>query len=164
MSAQTKVYTIELVPNQEVAYSGNLSEGIILNDLSWAWNSNNACFVENQKKKFSGKHVIFEGIIPKYSEVSVTVVPKDPSANFSIYAYQTGINTKDLVPNLPRCIRCEADHFQERNRVGREEQDHTRTVTNLVAMNRRYRLVIGVTGADGLSEGDFTIKVKTKTR
>lgn len=164
LNAQPTVYSIEPAPNQEVAYTGNLSEGIFLEDLSWAWNSSNACFPETQKTKFTGKHIFFTGIIPKYSEMKVTVVPKDPSQNFSIYAYEIGVNSNDLVPNLPRCIRCEADHKRERNFSGKAPQDHTRIVTDLVAINNPYRVVIGVTGADGLADGEFTLVVETKTR
>ena len=163
IQAQPKVYSVAPVPNLEVSYSGNLSEGVILNDLSWAWSSSNACFPETQKKKFTGKHIFFTGIIPKYSEMTVTVIPKDPNANFSVYAYEIGVNSNDLVPNLPRCIRCEADHKRERNFVGKPAQDHTRTVTNLIAINNPYRIVIGVTGADGLSEGEFTLKIAMTT-
>ncbi|MCW8981780.1 hypothetical protein [Altibacter sp.] len=164
LQAQPKVYAIEPVPNEEVAYSGDLSEGIVLDDLSWAWSSSNACFPETQKSKFTGKHLFFTGIIPKFSEMEVTVIPKDPTANFSVYAYEIGVNSNDLVPNLPRCIRCEADHKQERNFSGKAPQDHTRKVTNLVAINNPYRVVIGVTGADGLSEGEFTLVVTMKSR
>ncbi|MEZ4875484.1 MAG: hypothetical protein R2793_08545 [Flavobacteriaceae bacterium] len=164
MSAQPTIYSVEPVPNQQVAYTGNLSEGIFMDDLSWAWNSSNACFPETQKSKFTGKHLFFTGIIPKYSEITVTIIPEDPTANFSVYAYEIGANNNDLVPNLPNCIRCEADHKQERNFRGREPQDHTRKVSNLVSLNTPYRMVIGVTGADGLEEGAFTLLIETKTR
>ncbi|NND61862.1 MAG: hypothetical protein HKN48_01580 [Flavobacteriaceae bacterium] len=163
MTAQ-QVYAIEPIPNKDVAYSGNISEGIILNDLSWAWNSSNACFPATQKQKFTGKHLFFTGIIPKYSEMTVTVIPTDPTKNFSVYAYEIGVNSNKLVPDLPSCIRCEADHKRERAFRGKEPQDHKRTVSNLVAINTPYRVVIGVTGADGLEEGDFTLVVSTKTR
>ena len=163
MMAQPKVSEIKPVPNGEISYSGNLSDGTVLNDLSWAWSSQNACFPETQKKKFTGKHVFFTGVIPKYSEMEVTVIPKDKSKNFSIYAYEIGIDNMRLVPDLDRCIRCEAAHKMDRPVRGKT-QDHTRTVTNLVAINRPYRVVIGVTGADGLGEGDFTLQVKMKTR
>ncbi|UJH66114.1 hypothetical protein [Allomuricauda sp. SCSIO 65647] len=162
--AQPKVYSIEPVPNDKVAYSGNLSEGMFLDDLSWAWSSANACFPETQKQKFTGKHLFFTGIIPKYSELTVTVIPKDTEANFSLYAYEIGSDSSDLAPDLPSCIRCEADHKRERNFKGSAPQDHTRLVKDLVAINTPYRVVIGVTGADGLGEGEFTLVVETKSR
>lgn len=165
ISAQEpKVYAIEPIPNNEVLYSGNLNEGCDMNDLSWAWDSSIACFPETQRSKFNGKHLFFTGIIPKYSEMTVTVIPEDPSKNFSIYAYEIGVNNNALVPNLTSCIRCEADHFRERDFVGKAPQDHTRSVGNLVAINRPYRVVIGVAGANGLEEGKFTLKVAMKTR
>lgn len=165
MNAQEpKVYTIEPVPNNQVIYTGNLKEGCDIEDLSWAWNSSIACFTELERSKFTGKHLFFTGVIPKYSEMTVTVVPDNPSDNFSIYAYEVGVNNKVLVPHLTSCIRCEADYFRERDFVGREPQDHTRTVGNLVAINRPYRVVIGVTGANGLAEGGFTLKVAMKSR
>lgn len=160
---EAKVYTIEPVPNGSVSYSGNLSEGIVLNDLSWAWNSSNACFPETQKRKFTGKHIFYTGIIPTHSEMTVTVIPTDENANFSIYAYEMAVEKTDLVPNLPSSIRCEADHKWDYKKKGKI-QDHTRTVTDLIAINSPYRVVIGVVGAKGLSEGDFTLKIDMKTK
>jgi len=83
MSPQPAITTIEPVANGEVLYKGNLSQGQPLDDLSWAWSSANACFPETQKHKFTGNHVFFSGIIPKYSEMTVTVIPDDATANFS---------------------------------------------------------------------------------
>ncbi len=163
IAQQQTVYTIEPIPNGEVFYKGDLSQGHPLSDLSWAWSSANACFPETQKHKFTGSHVFFTGIIPKYSEMTVTVIPDDPQANFSIYAYEIGVNKNDLVPNLPSCIRCEADHLWDRPKSGKS-QDHTRTVTDLVAINNPYRVVIGITGANGLNQGTFTLKVSMKTK
>lgn len=157
------ITNIEPIPNGEVSYKGDLSQGQPLADLSWAWSSANACFPETQKQKFTGNHVFFSGVIPKYSEMTVTVIPDDANADFSIYAYEIGVTRNDLVPNLSSCIRCEADHKWDRPKVGKS-QDHTRTVTNLVAINTPYKVVIGVTGADGLATGGFTLKVVMKSR
>ena len=161
--AQPKVSEIMPVPNGEISYKANLNEGIVIDDLSWAWSSQNACFPETQKKKFTGKHVFFTGVIPKYSVMEVTVIPTDKTKNFSVYAYEIGVDNMRLVPDLDRCIRCEADHKWDRPKRGKT-QDHTRNVTNLVAINRPYRVVIGVTGAEGLDEGDFTLQINMKTR
>lgn len=160
---EPKIYTVEPKPNGEVLYSSNLSEGQQLTDLSWAWSSSNACFPETQKQKFTGNHVFFTGIIPKYSEMTVTVIPNNPTDDFSVYAYEIGVNSKNLVPDLPSCIRCEADHKWDRPKAGKS-QDHTRVVKDLIAINNPYRVVIGVTGANGLTEGAFTLKIEMKTR
>jgi hypothetical protein len=153
---------IEPIANGEISYKGNLSQGQPLDDLSWAWSSANACFPETQKQKFTGNHVFFSGIIPKYSEMTVTLIPDDEHANFSIYAYEVGATNNELVPHLNSCIRCEADHKWDRPKVGKS-QDHTRTVTDLVAINIPYKVVIGVAGAEGLATGGFTLKVAMKS-
>ena len=158
-----KIYGVELVKNKQVAYKGNLNEGVFLKDLSWAWNSSNACFPATQKSKFTGKHLFYTGVIPSYSEVEIIVIPKNKRANFSVYGYQIPLEKQDLVPNLPRCISCEADHKWDRPKRGKK-QNHKRIIKGFTALRNQYRLVIGVTGANGLDEGEFTIVIKTTSR
>lgn len=162
LSAQT-VKSVEMVPNNTVQVEGNLSEGEVISDLSFAWNSSVACFPATQSQKFTGTHVFYESVIPKYSELEVTVIPDDPQANFSIYAYEVGVGNESLPPNLPRCIRCEVDHKWDRPWKGKV-QDHTRTAKNLVAINRPYKVVVAVVGADGLNEGAYKLQFKLKSR
>lgn len=162
MSGQT-VKEVEMVPNNTVEVEGDLSEGAVISDLSFAWNSSVACFPATQSQKFTGAHVFYQSVIPKYSELEVTVIPTDPKANFSIYAYEVGIGNEDLPPNLSRCIRCEVDHKWDRPWKGKV-QDHTRTAKNLVAINRPYKVVVAVVGAEGLSEGAYKLQFKLKSR
>jgi hypothetical protein len=150
----------KIEPGEELSIRGDLSKGDFMEDLSWAWNSSNACFPATQSKKFTGKHVLYSADLPSYSTMEVTVIPDDKKANFSIYAYEVGqVSEKNLVPNLPSCIRCEADHKWDYKYRGKT-QDHTRTVKNLVAIRNPYQVVIGVTGADGLATGGYTLKIK----
>jgi hypothetical protein len=81
-----------------------------MDDLSWASRSSTACFPGTQNKKFTGKHVIHGFTIPPYSEVTVKLIPKDKSKNFSLYGYQVGSTSYPVVPNLSSCVSCEADH------------------------------------------------------
>lgn len=155
---------VEMEQNTEVTLTGNLSEGAPMEDLSWAWNSSNACFPATQSQKFTGNHVLYATDLPSYSEMEVTVIPDDKRANFSVYAYEVGqVSESNIVPNLPSCVRCEADHKWDRNYAGKT-QNHTRTVKNLVAIRNPYQVVIGVTGANGLSEGGYTLKIRLVKR
>ncbi|SHG70221.1 hypothetical protein [Winogradskyella jejuensis] len=155
---------IQYQDGNDLFIKGNLSEGKPMTDLSWAWQSNNACFPETQKKKFTGNHVLYYTDLPVYSEMEVTVVPKDPSKNFSIYAYQVGkVSENKLVPNLSSCTRCEADYKWDYKRRGRT-QDHTRTVKDLLAIRNPFQVVIGVVGANGLVEGEYELHIKLKSR
>ena len=163
-SAQVKesfINAVDFEIGKEISYEGNLNEGRFLGDLSWAWSSQNACFPKTQKNKFTGKHILFTGIIPAHSITTITLIPKNKKDNLSLYAYQINIGEDLVVPNLPHCITCEADHKWDYNKKGRKKQNHKRMVTNFTAINSSYRLIIGVTGADGLDEADFKIVIET---
>ncbi|MEM6719702.1 MAG: hypothetical protein AAF611_10325 [Bacteroidota bacterium] len=152
---------IETTGNTTVI-AGNLNAGTKIHDLSWAANSSVACFPATQNQKFTGNHVLYETIIPKYSEMFITVIPKDKKQNFSLYAYMVGVTNEEVPPNLNRCITCEADYKWDRKWKGKT-QDHTRKV-RLNAINRSYKVVIGVAGAEGLTEGAFDVKIEIKSR
>ena len=156
------VNAIEAKPNGITTFTGNLSNGFMINDLSWASSSSNACFPATQNHKFTGKHVLHAFKIPPYSEVYVTVIPKNKNANFSIYGYQVGTSNYSVVPNLSSCASCEAEHKWDYSKKGKT-QDHTRTI-RFNSTNHSYNIFIGVTGADGLAEGEYTLEVNLKSR
>lgn len=146
-------------PKDELtSVKGDLINGVEVYDLSWAWSSSNACFPETQKKKFTGNHVLYSTEIPEHSKMEITVVPDNPKDDFSIYAYTVGTTNDAVVPNLSSCISCEAEHKWDRQKRGKT-QDHTRTIGNIIAINRPYKVVIGVVGANGLKTGGYTLKV-----
>ncbi|WP_298418512.1 hypothetical protein [uncultured Kordia sp.] len=153
-----QIPVLKVKANSTVYYLGNLSDGEQISDLSWAANSSIACFPATQNQKFSGNHVLYSTMIPKRSEMFIKVIPKNKKQNFSLYAYQVGLTNEQLPPNLSSCITCEADYKWDRTWKGKT-QDHTRKV-RLNAINRSYKIVIGVVGAEGLTEGDFTIEIK----
>ncbi len=156
------VNVIDAKPNSVTAFHGNLANGFIMNDLSWASTSSNACFPATQNHKFTGKHVLHAFKIPPYSEVYVTVIPKDKNANFSIYGYQVGANSYPVVPDLKSCVSCEAEHKWGYKKRGKT-QDHTRTI-RFNSTNHSYNIFIGVAGADGLAKGEYTLEVNLKSR
>ncbi|PTX63653.1 hypothetical protein C8N46_101255 [Kordia periserrulae] len=160
--AQKQVYSLKVSPNSTTSYEGNLSSGEKIPDLSWAANSSVACFPATQNQKFTGNHVLYSTMIPKYSEMFITVIPKNKKHNFSLYAYIVGETNEAVPPNLNSCITCEADYKWDRKWRGKT-QDHSRKV-RINAINRSYKVVIGVVGAEGLTEGDYELKIEVKSR
>lgn len=161
--AQDPVY-LELVPNKTVEYEGVIDSGVVMEDLSWAWNSSVACFPATVSSQFKGKHVLYVVDVPRYSELEIKLIPTDESADYSLYAYQAGkITARNLVPNLQRCIRCEADYSTEYRYVNRV-QDHTRTVKDILAINNPYQAVIGVVGPPGADTGAFKLQISMRSR
>ncbi|MEL6660322.1 MAG: hypothetical protein AAFY48_13175 [Bacteroidota bacterium] len=155
---------LELVPNQTVEFSGDIENGQVIPDLSWAWNSSVACFPETVASKFRGNHVLYMIDIPRYSEMEIKLIPEDESADYSLYAYQAGyITAENTVPNLQRCIRCEADYSSDYRYAGRT-QDHTRTVRDILAINNPYQALIVVVGPPGVESGAYKLQIHMKSR
>ncbi len=148
---------IELKNNKAVV-KGDLSEGEILEDLSWAWNSSVACFPATQQENYTGKHVLFEVIIPKYSEMTITLIPDDADLEMSLYGYQIGVGKTVIVPDLRSCVTCNADNNQTKRAVNNHRK------ISFTAINRPYKIMIGVAGVKGLSKGTFTLKIERKGR
>lgn len=164
LKAQVKerfINAIDFEIGKEITYGGNLNEGHLLDDLSWAWSSQNACFPKTQMHKFTGNHILFTGIIPAHSITTIILTPKNKKANLSLYAYQINLKEDFVVPNLPHCITCEVDFKWDYKKRGKK-QNHQRIISDFTAIDSSYRIIIGVAGADGLTEADFTIQVITK--
>jgi hypothetical protein len=155
---------IALIKNSTVSIKGDLSDGQVMADLSWAWNSSVACFPQTAEQHYRGRHVIFTTDIPKYSELIITLIPNDGSAPFALYAYQVGeVGEDNLVPNLSSCIRCEADPSTS-GIVGKKRTDNKRQVRDLLAINNPYQAVIVVVGPEDWDSGAFELLVEMKGR
>ncbi len=164
LSFAQKLTYLELAPNQTVEFAGDIENGQVMTDLSWAWNSSVACFPETVSSKFRGKHVLYMIDVPRYSEMEIKLIPEDKSADYSLYAYQAGyITEENTVPNLQRCIRCEADYSSDRRYAGRT-QDHTRTVRDILAINNPYQALIAVVGPPGVEAGAYKLQIHMKSR
>lgn len=156
-----KIWSVEIKANMTSTVTGSLKDGTQLSDYSWAWNSSNACFPATQKAKFTGNHVFFVTKLPPRSILTVTVRPTDKSKNLSIYGYQIAADKTTLPEDLQSCVTCEAEHKWDYPKRGKT-QDESRTIT-FNATTNSYNIMIGVTGADGLTDADFTLSFSLKS-
>lgn len=141
-----------------ISFKDDIKNGVKINDLSWAWNSSVACFPETQKNSFTGKHILFQTEIPANSEMTITLKPTKRTSKLSLYGYQIGLNNKALVPNLSSCISCEADNNQSKKATS------NRRTIQFRAVQRPYKIIIGIAGENGLTAGDFTFNIAVKSR
>lgn len=148
--------------NDSVFARGDLSRGEIMEDLSWASSSSNACFVSTQNTKYRGNHVFYATTIPAHSVMTISVIPDDKTANMSMYAYMMGGGDHYIVPNLPQCITCEADFKWDGNWKNRV-QTHERKVEFNNPTNNTYNIVIGVSAPKGTTTGTFQVKINTRS-
>ncbi len=155
----SNVTVIDMGEGSTAEAQGDLAKGEIIKDLSWAWNSANACFPSTQSSKFKGNHVFYAVTMPPRCEMFISVAPSDGKADMSIYAYRLGASSYDLVPELERCITCEADHKHDGN-----WKNATQTAERKVSFQNpgteTYNILIGVTAPAGVTSGAFSLKIK----
>ena len=141
-----------------VTVQGKIENGIALPDLSWAWRSSMACFVEIQATKFAAKHAMFatQTKLSGIGELTVRVIPKDVNANLSLWVYAS--NDQHLPPAIESVRSCEADFKWDQAFKG-QTQDHTR----FIRMGTKSEgIVIGVSGVKEITAGDFTLEISVK--
>lgn len=144
------------LPDGDQTFKGNLSTGEILNDLSWAWNSSMACFVEPGKSWFTGNHVFYQIDLPSNSTIDIYLNSTNSSDDIALYAYSKGAGDKTIPPNISSCVSCEASPSNSTPIPGEKH-------VYLNAVNNPYSIIIGVAGGSGLTTGEFTITIDVES-
>lgn len=155
----SNVIPVESKSKDSITVSGDLGTGAIIEDLSWAASSSNACFVSLQNHKFSGNHVLYATTMPPRSVMTITVNPVDANANFSLYGYMMGATEHRVVPDLPSCITCEADYKWDRPVKGKVQTSERKIEFQNPTQNT-YNIVIGVSAPKDVTTGQFNLKIK----
>ncbi len=161
-----KVTVLTMPDNSDTgAITGNLSEGQKI-ALRWAENSAVACFPGTRAEMFTGNNVFYRVTLPAASAMTLTLIPKDNAA-INLYALRLNNGSTDVPPNIKRAISCEASYPIYANisktKTVRNKDDGTRKV-EYISVNSSYTILIGVGGAKGLTEGDFTLNISIKPR
>ena len=158
---ETVTRLIPVERGKVVSIMANLESGIDMPDLSWAWRSDMACFVQLQAWKFQSKHKLF--VIPtKFSgigEITVRVMPTDPKVNLSLWYYMAGATDYRLPPKVSSMRACEADFIWDRP-FKNQTQDHTRYVSTGAKGNEN--VLIGVSAPKEITAADFKLEVSVK--
>ena len=164
-----KVTTLTLPANSTIGeVTGNIKDGQILSSLRWAEQSNVACFPGTRFEMFNGNHVLYRVTLPAASSMVVTVTPKN-NAQVSLYALRQGSAAADqtVPPNVKSAISCEASYPIYANlgggRTVKNRDDGTRKI-EYISVGSPFSILIGVAGAKGATDGEFTLKVEIKPR
>lgn len=145
--------------------TGNLKDGSRLSSLRWAERSSVACFPGTRFEMFNGNHVLYRIAMPAASRMIVTLTPKNTKA-INLYALRQGMRRQQNPPDITSSISCEARYPIYVKRGGRliqNEDDGVRQI-EYISVRSPYSILIGVAGANGLAEGDYTLKVEVKPR
>lgn len=157
-----EVYPLETPQNQISLFEGNLDQGQTM-PLRWAENSSVACFPGTRFVEFQGHHVLYRMTMPAYSDLEITVQPKDPKHRINIYALRLGINNRDTPPNISSAISCEAGYPIYAGNPNLDAPAEPQSVS-YISVARPYTILIGVAGAKDVLAGAYELKVDLKER
>ncbi len=158
---ETKVTDIELTGNTTII-TGHLEDGAPM-PLRWAENSQVACFPGTRFIEFQGNHVLYRMVMPPYSELKVTVTPKDRKNRTNVYALRLGANNYDLPPDIVRAISCEASYPLYAGNPNLKAPAKPQSI-EYISVNKPYNIVIGVAGAKEVLSGEYELKIELKSR
>lgn len=144
----------------EAIRSGNVSTGILLDDLSWAAQSNVACFPGTRAIEFEGKQVFYSVTIPQGAELIATVTPTGARKRINIYGYINfnGSNT----PPVSSVLSCEAGYELYVGTPDLTKPGEPQSISFAQAVNDGFTALIVVSGARDVEEGDYELKVELK--
>lgn len=141
------------LPAGDQTVTGNINTGEILSDLSWAWNSSMACFVEPGKEWFEGNHVFYQIDLPEQSTIEITL---DSDEDIALYAYSKGAGSMVIPPDISSCVSCEASPSNSTAIPGQK-------YVYLNATTNPYSIIIGVAGKANLTAGEFTMNIDVES-
>lgn len=166
-ASSVKVRTIKMPDNSTAgAITGNLKEGKKLSTLRWAENSAVACFPGTRFEQFDGNHVFYRVFLPAASAMKITLFPKD-GKSINIYALrQSTQGAQPVPPNITKAISCEASYPIYANLPGgkRVENEDIKRSVEYISVTSPFNVLIGVAGAQGLTEGEFNLLIEIKPR
>ena len=158
---ERKVIDIDLTGTTTIIIC-NLNQGATM-PLRWAESSQMACFPGTRFNEYQGNHVLYRMVMPPYSDLKITVTPKDKKKRTNIYALRLGENNYDYPPNIARAISCEAGYPIYAGTPNYRAPAKPRSV-EYISVNKAYNIVIGVAGAVDVMYGEYEIKIELKSR
>jgi hypothetical protein len=134
----------------DITETGNLSTGAQI-DLDWADDSGIVCFPGNENVNFTGNHVFFTEEKQGAEDIYIVVDP-DAGVDTSFYVLEF-VDEVQTPPDITSQPRCEAEYDQT--------NDHNPGSPEAVTLQGfpDKKMLIGVAGANGATEGAFTLSI-----
>jgi len=118
-------------------------------ELSWAQQSDVACFPGTQSDLFAGPHRLFVLLQAQSQDLEIRVEP-EPDVDISIYTLKQSPSSYMLPPDTETAVRCETSLSGGPG----ETED-----LSLSGAGSDYNIVLGVAGVEGQASGRFLLEV-----
>lgn len=148
-------------PGESTMVSGDISDGILLDELDWAALSNVACFPATRFTEYKGNQLFYEVDIPQGSELVVSLNSiGEPRKRINLYGY---IDFKgNNLPPVQSVLSCEAGYPLYVGTPDLNDPGDTRRISFAQAVNDPFTALIVVSGAEGITAGEFEMTVELK--
>ena len=153
---------VEVIPpfaaGEFATRTGNLSEGEPLSELDWAALSNVACFPGTRFVEFEGNQVFYSVTIPQGAELIATVTPLGERKRINLYGYIDFDGSN--VPPVTSVTSCEAGYELYVGSPDLTQPGEPQSISFAQAVNRGFTAFIAVSGAQGVTEGEYELRVE----
>ncbi len=162
----TKVTPLNLPAGQSAGeITGSIKDGQKI-PLDWAASSSVALFPGTRFEMFNGNHVFYRIAMPAGSKIEITLTPEKGKL-INLYALRQGPEETAAPPNITSTISSEAKYPRYANLGGgRKASDPDNGIRKIefISIDRPYSILIGVAGAQGLTEGDYKLHINITGR
>ncbi|MFK7780153.1 MAG: hypothetical protein QM490_03310 [Candidatus Gracilibacteria bacterium] len=137
--------------NHKVSYTGNISSGKIMEDLSWASKPLVKCFDSSKNDNFNGNVVLHRVLLGKNKTANVKLISENNESNLTMYVYKTDSLSKVFPPEKEYTHDCKINITKD---ISKEIEMKGNTITS--------DIVIGISGSNGILEGGYTLEIIEK--
>ena len=157
-----EITVIDLEANSKIIQNGNLNTGFSI-PLKWAENSSVACFPGTRFNEYMGNHILYRVQMPAAAKINIQVTPKNKKHRINLYALRLGADNMSTPPNITSAISCEASYPIYAGKPNYNKAAKPQSV-EYISINKPYTILIGVAGAEGVTEGDFELEILMGSR
>ena len=162
-----KVTPLQLPAGSNVGeIKGNIADGTVI-PMKWAEQSSVALVPGTRFVEFNGNQVFYRITMPAASVIKIRMTP-EKGKKINLYALrQSASGEQQVPPNVTSAISSEASYPIYANMGnGRRVQNKDKGYREVefLSVNRPYSILIGVSGAEGETEGEFTLGIEIKAR
>ena len=167
IAEEVKVIPLQLPANSKSGeIKGNINAGQKI-PMRWAESSSVALVPGTRFEQFDGNQVFYRIELPAASQIKVRMTPQ-AGKKINLYALRQSVQgVQEVPPNVTSAISSEASYPIYANTGGGkrvQNKDKGYREVEFMSVDRPYSILIGVSGAEGETEGEFTLNIEISGR
>lgn len=146
--------------------TGNIADGVQI-PMRWAESSSVGLVPGTRFEQFNGNQVFYRITLPEASVINLKLIPTE-GKKINLYALRQSMNPPhEVPPNVTSAISARASYPMYANTGGGQRvsnPDNGHREISLMSINDPYSILVGVSGAEGETEGQFHLMIEILPR